>query len=166
MQPMKKQAGLTLIELMVSTIILALLMAVALPSMKSMLDRGNFKPIGRSFEKAVKYARSEAINRSQTVRISPLDGSSDWSKGWRIDAITQANPLVLTLIRTFDEIPGDSIFTSDTFDGDTFFDILPNGQAALIGNFTLSPANCSGGKTYTYSILLSGIIDRSESPCN
>ena len=69
---MKKQTGLTLIELMVSTIILALLMAVALPSMKSMLDRGNFKPIGRSFEKAVKYARSEAINRSQTVRISPL----------------------------------------------------------------------------------------------
>jgi type IV fimbrial biogenesis protein FimT len=161
---MKKQTGLTLIELMVTTIILVIMASVAVPSMKSFLDRGNFSVIGPIFEKSVKLARTEAIQSSQTVRISPSSGSNDWSQGWSISLVTGPNPTDLQLIRTFDEMPGDAIFTSDTFDGNTVLDILPTGQAAIIGNFSLNKAGCVGD-IYTYNLLLSGIINRSVNPC-
>lgn len=165
MQPMKKQTGLTLIELMVSTIILTIMVAAAAPSMKSFFDRGNISVVGPIFEKTIKLARSEAIQRSQTVRISPISGSSNWANGWRIDLVTGPNPTDVSLVRTFDALPGSSVFSSAVFDGNTSLDILPNGQAATLGNFELSQSGCVGGKKYIYSLLLSGILDRSVITC-
>ncbi|MGR6873374.1 GspH/FimT family pseudopilin [Pseudomonas sp. HK3] len=162
---MKKQNGLTLIELMITTIILVILASAAVPSMKGLFDRSNRDIAGPAFEKTVKLARSEAIQRSQTVRISPTSGSNDWSQGWRIDLIVSSDPIVLQLIRSFDPLPGTTVFTSDTFDGNTPLDVLPNGQASLVGNFTLSQAGCSAGDINTYSVLLSGTLNRRVTPC-
>ena len=165
MQSMKKQTGLTLIELMVSTIILAIMVSAAAPSMKSFFDRGNISVVGPIFEKTIKLARSEAIQRSQTVRISPISVSSNWANGWRIDLVTGPNPADVSLIRTFEALPGDTVFTSDDFDGNTALDILPSGQAVNLGDFELSQSGCVGGEKYIYSLLLSGILDRSVIPC-
>lgn len=161
---MKKQTGLTLIELMIATIILTIMVSVAVPSMKSFLDRGNFSVIGPLFEKTVKLARTEAVQRTQTIRISPNSGNSDWSQGWSIYLVTGPSSSDVQLIRTFDAVPGDAVFTSATFDGSTNLDILPNGQAALIGSLTLNKAGCIGD-IHTYNILLSGIVNRSVTPC-
>ena len=170
MQPMKKQTGFTLIELMVATIILVILVSTAGPSLKSTLDRGNFKSIGPFFEKSLKYARSEAIQRGQTVQVRPIINadsvnSFDWSGGWRIEVIVQSDPLTLEVIRTFDSIPGETEFTSDTFNDITPLEISPSGQATLVGSFNLNQAGCKVGKIYTYSVLLSGNLNRSTSPC-
>lgn len=164
---MKKQTGMTLIELMTATVIIVIMAAVATPFMKTLLDRSNLKVVGPIFEKSIRFARSEAIQRSQTVRLSPLSASSDWSQGWRIDAVTNSNlpSETLQLIRTFDALPGDTSFTSKTFNGTTTkLDILPNGQTPILGTFTLNKAGCIGDK-YTYNLLLSGILIRSVSSC-
>ncbi|MFT5594148.1 MAG: prepilin-type N-terminal cleavage/methylation domain-containing protein [Oceanicoccus sp.] len=164
---MKKQIGMTLIELMVATAIFIAIVSWAMPSMKFLIDRKNLQVIGPTFERSIRLARTEAIQRSQTVRISPLSGSSDWSKGWRIDAITNPNQLNenLELIRTFDSLSGDPNFSSNIFDGDTKFEIRSDGQASLVGDFTIHLANCEGGKKYIYSVLLSGLLSRNETTC-
>lgn len=161
---MKKQTGMTLIELMVATIILAIMVGVAVPAMKSQLDAGNFSVIGPIFEKSVKLARTEAIQSSQNVRITPNSNTNDWTQGWSIELITGPNPADFQLIRTIDAMPGDATFTSDTFDGDTPILIRPNGQTSLIGSFTLQKRNCLG-EIFTYNLLLSGIVDRRSSAC-
>jgi type IV fimbrial biogenesis protein FimT len=158
---MKKQTGMTLIELMVAAIILVIMASVAVPSMKSFLDRGNLKVVGPIFEQSIKLARSEAIQRNQTVRVSPLSNNADWSQGWRIDLVTGPNPSDIELIRTFDALPGQPVFTSDTFDGSPGIELLPNGQASLIGGFSLNAADCTGGKKYLYNLMLSGLLNRS-----
>jgi type IV fimbrial biogenesis protein FimT len=161
---MKKQTGMTLIELMVTVIILAIMVGIGVPSMKSLLDRKNLNVVGPIFEKSIKLARSEAIQRTQIIRIIPISGTSDWSQGWSINLVTGPNATDTQLIRTFDALPGNSIFTSDTFDLNTPLDILPNGQASLLGNFTLNKQGCTDD-IYTYSMLLSGILNRNVTPC-
>ncbi|MFY0700783.1 MAG: GspH/FimT family pseudopilin [Bermanella sp.] len=161
---MKKQTGLTLIELMAVTAILSIMVGFAVSGMKSLLDRQNLSVVGPIFEKTIKLARSEAVQRTQVVRITPSSGTNDWSQGWSINIVNGPNPGDLQLIRTFDALPGNTVFTSDTFDGSTPFDILPNGQASLPSRFTLSEEGCTN-KIYTYDVLLSGILDRNVSPC-
>lgn len=170
---MKKQTGLTLIELMVATIIFAIMASVAVPAMKSFLDRNNLKVVGPALDKSMKLARSEAVQRTQIIRLTPATGTKDWSQGWSISLVTGPDPDEIELIRKFDALPGDSVFTSNTFDGDTPLDILPNGQAAIIGDFVFHQKgandedgnpSCKGQK-YTYSVLLSGLISRSVAPC-
>jgi type IV fimbrial biogenesis protein FimT len=164
---MKKQTGMTLIELLISTIILVTMVSVAVPSMKSFFDRGNLSVIGPIFEKSVKLARTEAIQRSQTIRITPKSGNSDWSQGWDIEAIVNPDPInpVIVQIRSIDALPGTPVFSSNVFDNNNRFEIFPNGQASLIGDFRLHRQNCEGGKTHVYSLLLSGLLSRNEISC-
>lgn len=164
---MKKQTGLTLIELMIATIILTIMVSVAVPSMKSFLDRGNRSTIGPIFEQSVKLARSEAIQRSQTVSITPISGTSDWSQGWRIEAIDNStSPPTPILVRIIDELPGNFTFTSAL----TTFSIRANGQSSTVGSFTLSLPNDDNtsciGNIDTYNLLLSGLLSRSVTPCS
>jgi type IV fimbrial biogenesis protein FimT len=161
---MKKQTGLTLIELMAVTVILIVMVGMAVPGMQSLFDRKNLSVVGPIFEKTIKLARSEAVQRTQVVRIIPTSGSNDWSQGWSINLVNGPNPGDLQLIRTFDALPGSTVFTSDTFDGSTPFDILPNGQASLPSRFTLNEEGCTSN-IYTYDVLLSGILDRDVNPC-
>ncbi|NVK38522.1 MAG: GspH/FimT family pseudopilin [Gammaproteobacteria bacterium] len=162
---MKKQIGMTLIELMVAIVILAIMASVAVPSMKSFFDRNNLKVVGPIFEKSLQLARSEAIQRSQTVRLTPKGNGKDWSQGWNISLVTGPNPADVQLIRTFDPLPGNPAFVSDTYDATTPLDILPNGQASLIGGFTLNLSGCPDDKMYNYNVLLSGILNRSVTAC-
>jgi prepilin-type N-terminal cleavage/methylation domain-containing protein len=163
---MKKQTGLTLIELMVTTIILVIMASVAVPSMKSFLDRGNRGTIGPIFEQSVKLARSEAIQRSQTVSITPISGTSDWAQGWRIETMDNTTtPATPILIRIINNLPGNFTFTGSL----TSFSIRATGQANAIGSFTLSlpTANNTGciGNIDTYNLLLSGLLSRSVTKC-
>lgn len=168
---MKKQTGFTLIELMATSIVLVAIVIVAVPSMKSFLDRNKLKVVGPILEKSIKLARSEAIQRTQIIRLTPTSGTKDWSQGWSIELIN--GPDDLKLLHKFDALPGDSVFTSDTFDANTPLDILPNGQAAIIGDFTFHRRGTNDvdgnptceGQEYTYALLLSGLINRSVAPC-
>lgn len=162
---MKKQIGMTLIELMVAITLLVILVGIAVPSMKSFLDNKNLSVVGPIFEKSMQLARSETIQRSRTIRVSPTSGTGDWSQGWRIEAVNGPNPADLELIRIFDALPGNPIFTSATFNGVTLLEFLPNGQASTLGSFTLHYADCSGGKGYNYDLLVSGVLKRSDAAC-
>ncbi len=154
---------MTLIELMASMVVLSILVTVAVPAMKSLFERKNIDEVGKFFERSIKLARTEAINRSAVVRIQPTSGSRDWSQGWFIE-YTKADGSA-EVIRTFPALSGNPTFDSPTFDGTTVFEILPNGQARTLGSFNLfSPSTCTIGST-TYQVLLSGILQKGLAAC-
>lgn len=93
---MKRESGFTLIELMVTVTVMAVLLAIAVPSFQSFLVRNNLASSGASFLSTVNYARSEAVKRSMTVTICPSANGATctggtWSSGWITFVDTNAN---------------------------------------------------------------------------
>lgn len=72
----------TLIELIITMAVLAIVAAIALPNMQNMVLENRLAAFSNDFSNSVSLARSEALTRRQSVSISPIDG--DWSKGWEV----------------------------------------------------------------------------------
>ncbi len=157
------QRGLTLIELMATTVIIAILASAAVPAMQSLFANKSIPSVGKIFEQSIKLARTEAIQRSATVRVKPNSLSFDWSQGWFLEYTNSDGNN--ELIRRFDALPGSPTFTSANFSQANPLEILPDGQVRNIGTFNLFYQNCTARNVLSYQVLLSGILNRSMSLC-
>ncbi|MDE1947683.1 MAG: GspH/FimT family pseudopilin [Burkholderiales bacterium] len=80
--------GMTLIELAVTMVVVALLIAVALPSFTSLIQNNRVMGEVNSFVSDLQFARSEAIKQGLPVSLCPSSngtsclGTNSWSSGW------------------------------------------------------------------------------------
>ncbi len=91
--------GFTLIELMVTVAVLAILLTIGIPSFQAQLERSRFGAAREAVLTALSQARSEALTRGEPVELCRGGGGGcndgkDWSSGW-ILVTTGANPQVL-----------------------------------------------------------------------
>ena len=85
-----RQAGFTLIELMIVLVIVGGLLVIALPSMSEMIVNQKVKGVANELYFDLSYARSEAIKRNAAVQV--VRTGSDWTGGWTVEL---AGPVVL-----------------------------------------------------------------------
>jgi len=141
--------GLTLIELLVTLAVVAILAMVAVPSMQSHLAARSTAGGADQLMQALRLARSESIKRLTTVTLcstpdphaaSP-DCGGDWASGWLVfvdtdrDAAVGGNDLVLKVGAVPASVGGlaeDAGAHSVTFEA--------NGLAGRAMAFTLTPA--------------------------
>lgn len=109
---LKNQQGFTLIELMIALVVLAVLMAIAIPSFTQQIQRSQMRSTMADFITAVAYARSQAVSRSTNIHVLSRADSTDWGDGWCVttDATACGTPegaggTDATLLRSF-EGPG------------------------------------------------------------
>jgi type IV fimbrial biogenesis protein FimT len=76
--------GFTLIELMVTLSITAILLGVGLPSFSEFIRSQAVKTASFDIHSTLVFARSEAIKRNADVTVTPV--SEDWTKGWAVTA--------------------------------------------------------------------------------
>lgn len=87
-------AGLTLVEILVTLSIAALLMTLAVPSFRPLLDRWRVRQAEGAVTDTVRLGRTEAIKRGGNVMMQKMPNNTDnctiapltvdWGCGWRL----------------------------------------------------------------------------------
>ena len=81
----RNHRGFTLIELTVTLAIAAILAAIAMPSVATMMVGNRIRTSGTDLMSALLLARSEAIKRNAQVAVQPTSGN--WAQGWTVAAV-------------------------------------------------------------------------------
>jgi type IV fimbrial biogenesis protein FimT len=79
-----KTRGFTLTELLVAVAVLGILTMIAIPNLRALVRSQGVKTASFDVFSSLVLARSEAINRNESVTIKPVGGN--WSEGWTITA--------------------------------------------------------------------------------
>ena len=82
------QQGVTLIELVITLFIMAVLLTFALPAFTELLAESRLKAATSALYLKLYQARSEAIKRNQRMRVTFMvsDGGATWCYGMKTDA--------------------------------------------------------------------------------
>jgi type IV fimbrial biogenesis protein FimT len=75
--------GFTLVELLVTMAIAAVLLAIAVPAFRDFTATQKVKSTAFEVAAAMLMARSEAVKRNSAVTVTPVT-SGDWTSGWAV----------------------------------------------------------------------------------
>lgn len=77
-----RSAGYTLLEAMVTLVILSILVGIGVPSFRALIVNQQVRGASFDLSTTLLYARAEAARRANNVTVAAIDG--DWRKGWQI----------------------------------------------------------------------------------
>ncbi|MFQ6370127.1 GspH/FimT family pseudopilin [Shewanella sp. YIC-542] len=135
--------GFTLVELMVTIAVAAILLSVGVPSLKSLYDGYRGRSEISRIEQSLAFARNQAISYGMTVFVcayekTDADGygvcGTDWQKGllvYAVDSTTKNKILkVVEGFNSSDKVKGSTVsFRADGISsGETTFIYCPNGK--------------------------------------
>jgi type IV fimbrial biogenesis protein FimT len=95
-----RQRGFTLLELLITVSVVAILLAIAVPSLQTFIQNSREDSEADSLISSLEYARSEAVKRDADVEVcastdgATCSGSNSWGTGWIVET-TDATPTVL-----------------------------------------------------------------------
>ncbi len=78
---MNKEKGFTLVELLITVVVLSILISMAIPSFRELMDKNAVTTAANDLLSSVLIARSEAIKRETPVVIQPVGG---WGTRYRV----------------------------------------------------------------------------------
>ena len=86
---MERQQGFTLVELLITIVVVSILLATAVPSFMQAIKNNRVTGQANSLVVSMQMARSEAVKRGASTTICAANadmddcsGSNDWSTGW------------------------------------------------------------------------------------
>lgn len=175
------QRAFTIIELLVTVAVLAVLVGIAIPSFSTFIANTRASTLGNDAFVALNLARSEAFKRGG--RVSLCVGStgagcagSDWRNGWIIftdDAASDtAVPVVGTVIRQWDQAPSGAQIAV-TKAGVALTYIRFTGQGMLARSpadsdpvaIDIYQSGCQGNARRTLQIGIAGRVSQASAAC-
>lgn len=79
----RRARGFTLIELMITLAVAAILAALAVPTFKHLMVSTNLSDVNNALARDLQYARTEALSRQRNVAVASSAGS--WQNGWTVE---------------------------------------------------------------------------------
>jgi len=149
-----RQAGFTIIELMITLTVLAIILAAAVPTFRDFTRNNRVIAAQNDLVTAMSLARSEAIKRSADVILCPTDSGGttcsstlNWANGWLVRVASDANPLQVW------SAPGGDLTAVSTIDQLRY---QPIGTVATGGAITIAYSGCTGPKAHRVTVLVVG----------
>tara|TARA_R110000868_G_scaffold8205_9_gene42834 strand:- start:11293 stop:11811 length:519 start_codon:yes stop_codon:yes gene_type:complete len=145
----ENKKGLTLIEVLVVIALLGIVAAIALPNMKSFMQKQQANSVMHTLNSAIHYARSEAVKTGEIVGLCGSDDgetcSSDWSKGYII-YLVESNELLRSYLITHGHLQWRAFPTSQ------YLQFIPSGfSKQQNGTFVY----CSADKSLAQALIVS-----------
>ncbi|WP_299728224.1 GspH/FimT family pseudopilin [uncultured Endozoicomonas sp.] len=138
------QQGFTLVELMVTIVVLGILLAIAFPSMQSSIASNRVRSQGQDIVNILNFARSEAISRGASVTVSP---QNTWTTG----ALVKIGTVTIKSLPAFE---GGTVISSGA-------DITFTERGQLVTSaVTLQVAHSKTSSTSSVSVASGGSISR------
>ncbi|MDN5872572.1 MAG: GspH/FimT family pseudopilin [Nitrococcus sp.] len=171
---MKHSTGFTLVELMLTLTVVAILLAVAVPSYRSFVQSNRAAAQANAVLRALTYARSEAVKRAAVVTIcqsgdqSSCAGSKTaWANGWivfsDVDLDGALDAGTDSLLRVGSGLSSGSTLTAGT----DFIRYAASGAALDTTQFTLDavPAECQVEMRRLIAVTPSGQVTIQNASC-
>lgn len=175
----KHYKGFTLIELMVTLAVLAIVLGIAVPSFQKQIINNRSLTVGDEFAQALNYARSEAVKTTRRVSIcASSDGATcidDWREGFIVfqdDVTSDTEPTATpgTIYKVWPKLNSAGTFTvkRDTTDA-SFIRYTSLGTLAPIDNKTINVSikltGCTGKAARKISVNMSGLTSVQSDDC-
>lgn len=161
----RKEQGFTIVELMLTLLVAAVLMAIGIPSFQTMIKSNRLTTTTNELIGAITFARSEAAKRGNTVHFRPASaasGSIIWIDDDTVspDAPGDADDVE---IRRWSSLPdGVTVLETNTY---TFFKFVGSGEVDKAGTFTICDDR-TGERGSVIELLQSGSVNRSSITCS
>ncbi len=152
-----KARGFTLVELMVTLSVAAILLTLAVPSFTEMVANNRMSTNANQFVTAMNFARSEAIKRNTAIDVTATGGA--WSNGWTVTVNSDG-----TVLNTYDALAGSVSFTSAG--SNTAFQYQASGRVTPAAGDTLTLCDDRAGETgRTITVTNTGRVATANNPC-
>lgn len=157
---MTDQKGFTLIELMVTIAILAIVLGIAIPSFSNVLSSNRVDTVSQELYGAMQLARSEAVKRTESIRVCKSNASwtecsngTDWSVGWLMVADSE----VLKVWQ-----PGSGVDISGPSQGVRFYG---SGMVDAEQDLTVIGSSCTNDQKRVIKIIRIGTTTLRKTAC-
>jgi len=173
---MKRNHGFTLIELMITLMVMGVVIFIAVPNFADLIRNNRITTSSNELVIAMQIARSEAVKRSDEVTVCARasDGSQScsgdadtWAQGWLVwhdadnDNSVDDGEVVRSWSPLSDDLQVDAGNASIAFDSQGF------STGAGTSNYTLEPDGCPTGEDrMTVSVGPTGRPDSNRSQCS
>ena len=165
--------GFTLLELLITLSIAAILLAVGVPSFVTFIDNNRATSQANDLLYSFNMARSEATKRGVEVRVVAVSGSN-WSAGWNLVADTNNDSDYLDnsdILMQWQALTGNGSLAvvatnspTDTYVAFTSRGTLSPSNASFV--FTLEPGDCDAVDSRIISLQPSGRTSVSHGDCS
>lgn len=132
-----KSQGFTLIELIITVAIAAIVMAVGIPTFQDTIRESRLTTSNNQFIGALNLARSEAIKRGSRITLCPSQGancdSGGYDQGWIVFNDRNSNATVdagEAIVRVFEKMPEGMTLTGNG-NVDTYISYAADGASRL-----------------------------------
>jgi len=130
-RPIGPELGFTLIELMITLVIMALVITVGIPNLASFVNAQRVRTATSDIMADIAFARAEAIKESRQAIMERIAGTTGtWKDGWRICVDLNSNATCETaeIRKISPALTGRSKVCSTTTDLDNRIVFRPDGR--------------------------------------
>ena len=153
---MKVCRGFTLLELMVTIAVLAIIATLGVPSFRELIQNNRVTTQTNELVTALNFARAEAVKRGRTVRVTVAQAAPGWTATVFLDPAGDNDPLRVV------NRQGSNV----SVDGGGNVDFLATGVPVAVDTFNLEPGpGCTGQKRRRIVIAPSGQVTTTREAC-